>query len=217
MSSVVKGCQMAVAVVRIGCFRLFKRVCGKADPPPRPHFNLIAIGECRVFDVWCGNCVGMQVDNHAMLTRKCSRSTSRPETAVGSCTHPDARSSTTNGTFTQASPGRVVLAAQRTKGWPAHTCQSDVLHCTTPCCVVLCVRGVYLVGLCRYAPSLHALAKQQTDAPRRSALRAGLSGSGKTTTLATLCGEDASETTPTNGFAIKVINHLSVLRFCVRV
>ena len=35
-----------------------------------------------------------QVDNHATLTRKCSRSTSRAETAVGSCTHPDARSST---------------------------------------------------------------------------------------------------------------------------
>jgi hypothetical protein len=78
MSSVVKGCQMAVAVVRIGCFRLFKRVCGKADPPPRPHYNIIAVGECRVFDVWCGNCVGM-------LTRKCSRSTARQLKTRDSC------------------------------------------------------------------------------------------------------------------------------------
>jgi hypothetical protein len=48
---------------------------------------------------------------------------------------------------------------------------AKVTHCTAPRRVVLCVRGVNLVGLCRYAPSLHALTRQQTDTPRRAAPR----------------------------------------------
>jgi hypothetical protein len=44
MSSIVKGAQLVVAVVRIKCFQLYRGIFRRADPPPRPHFDLIAAG-----------------------------------------------------------------------------------------------------------------------------------------------------------------------------
>lgn len=50
---------------------------------------------------------------------------------------------------------------------------------------------------------------EPTLLPHPSPLHTGLSGSGKTTMLATLCGEEAPAPAPTNGFAIKVCDIFS--------